>query len=247
MSFEFHNSIITKRRMGTSEDPFLSLSEEHTITKSTVQLSEIPDSFEKVTVSGNSTTWIEQTSGAPSENNYVVDYDINLVTFHSSRNGLQLQFDFKGTGMHYIPSSMIYSQLDENNNVVETIQTVAETTSIILESENTRINNENIRLQQEALRVSGYVDMINTSKMILKASVSTYSALATTYPNPLIYWTVRVIDTGKLYRFDGVDWVWIDTLNISIYDILLEQLVGDFDCGIFNDGNTEITIDCGIF
>jgi len=126
MSFEFNNSIITKRRKGDIADPFISISEAHIITNSTVQLSEIPSSFTKVTVIGNDITWLEQSSGIPSANTYVVDYDINLITFHSSRNGLQLLFNFKGTGMHFIPISMIYTQIDENNNVVQTLGNIVE-------------------------------------------------------------------------------------------------------------------------
>lgn len=339
MSFEFHNSIITKRRIGNYLDPFVSLSEAHTITNSTVQLSEIPSSFTKVTVIGNDVIWSEQSSGIPSENTYVVDYDINLVTFHSSRNGLQLQFNYKGTGLHYIPMNMIYTGLDENNNVSQTLESLIEDTNdvrinaensnfttlnnevnrvsaeeirinsennrnsqetsrtvletsrvnaesnrVVLEngrisaevvrvnsentrilsdnargiaetarvssenlritnntnytsaenirksseitrvaSEVTRIENENIRLSQEENRAIGYQDMINTSKMILKNPISTYSALATAYPTPLIYWTVRVIDTGKLYRFDGTVWIWIDTVSATVYDTLTKK------------------------
>ena len=77
MSFEFNNSIITKRRKGDIADPFISISEAHIITNSTVQLSEIPSSFTKVTVIGNDLTWLEQSSGIPSANTYVVDYDID--------------------------------------------------------------------------------------------------------------------------------------------------------------------------
>ena len=74
---DFNNSIITKRRLGTAEDPFVSLSEAHTIENSVVQLSEIPDGFTKVTVIGQSITWAEQISGIPTANTYVVDYNID--------------------------------------------------------------------------------------------------------------------------------------------------------------------------
>jgi len=120
---DFNNSIITKRRLGTAEDPFVSLSEAHTIENSVVQLSEIPDGFTKVTVTGQSITWAEQISGIPTENTYVVDYNINLVTFHSSREGMQLQFDFKGTGLHYIPIDMIYSNASDGV-VIQTLRDV---------------------------------------------------------------------------------------------------------------------------
>jgi len=125
---DFNNSIITKRRLGTSEDPFVSLSEAHTIENSVVQLSEIPDQFTKVTVTGQSITWAEQVSGLPTANTYVVDYNINLVTFHSSRESMQLQFDFKGTGMHFIPASMVYTNAVDGE-VIQTLKDVAGSSS----------------------------------------------------------------------------------------------------------------------
>ena len=139
---DFNNSIITQRRLGTSEDPFVNLSEAHTIENSVVQLSEIPDSFQKVTVTGQSITWSEQVSGLPSVNTYVVDYSINLVTFHSSREGMQLQFDFKGTGLHFIPISMIYTNASDGE-VITTLQDVVESSgeaSTILSNLNSSIS-----------------------------------------------------------------------------------------------------------
>lgn len=167
MSFEFNNSIITKRRKGDVSDPFISISEAHTITNSTVQLSEIPDEFTKVTVSGNDVTWLEQSSGIPSANTYVVDYDINLVTFHATRNGLQLQFNFKGTGMHFIPALMVYTQLDENNtNVIQTLQEVADSAN----NASTLISNLESNIST-GTALNSNLTSINTTANITKANL----------------------------------------------------------------------------
>jgi hypothetical protein len=91
-------------------------------------------------------------------------------------------------------------------------------------NENTRQANESARVEAENNRVSGYLAMINTSQMILKSPVPTYANIATTYPTPQKFWTVRTLDTGKLYRYDGAEWVWIDTLNSTVYDALVAQL-----------------------
>ncbi len=115
--------IITKRRKGNSEDAFVPLSESHIIENGTVILSEIPSKFNRVTVTGESITWIEKDSGSPTENQYVVDYNNNIITFHVSRNGLQLQFDYMGTGMHYVPATMIYTQTNQGE-VVETLSNI---------------------------------------------------------------------------------------------------------------------------
>ena len=107
------------------------------------------------------------------------------------------------------------------NSTKNDLTTLIENNQYSIDSENTRISNEEDRVLVESSRVIEYQAMINSSKMILKNPVSNYSNITTTYPSPVIYWTVRTIDDGKLYRYDGSIWVWIDTLNTNVYDTLL--------------------------
>jgi hypothetical protein len=79
------------------------------ISNSTAILTELPVQLNKVQVSGNSITWLEVVDVAPDVNEYVVDYTNKIVTFHDSRNGLQLTFTYKGKGLIYVPTSMIYT------------------------------------------------------------------------------------------------------------------------------------------
>lgn len=128
-------------------------------------------------------------------------------------------------------------QSNENTRQVnETIRQTNETTRQNAEAERelnenarqssevTRQSNESQRIEAENTRISGYQSMIGTSQMILKSPVPTYADIATTYPMPQKFWTVRTLDTGKLYRYDGAEWVWIDTLNTTVYDALVAQL-----------------------
>jgi len=117
---------------------------------------------------------------------------------------------------------------DEANVTKGNLEILIQNNQYSIEAENTRITNENIRIENENARVTEYQNMINTSKMILKNPVETYSAIATTYPNPQIYWTVRTTDDGKLYRYDGSTWVWIDTLSITVYDTLVKKVTVSF-------------------
>jgi hypothetical protein len=87
-----------------------------------------------------------------------------------------------------------------------------------------RGTNEGTRVENENNRILGYQTMISTSQMILKSPVDTYDDIATAYPTPQKFWTVRTLDTGKLYRYDGAEWIWIDTLNSTVYDALVFQL-----------------------
>jgi len=81
-------------------------------------------------VSGQGIAWIE-TTGVPSENQYQVDYNDSLVLFHESRNGLTLSFSFKGTGCHYLNAKRIYTKLNDNNDITETLQDVVDNIKII--------------------------------------------------------------------------------------------------------------------
>ena len=157
-------------------------------------------------------------------NSFYVNYLNSIVTFNSSENGNIVNASYKGRGAILTPANRVYTQLDGNNNVTQTLQDVADGILPIMESEATRVSNEDIRIDNEATRVLGYQDMINTSKMILKNPVATYNDIVITYPSPVIYWTVRTIDDGKLYRYDGDSWEWIDTLNTNVYDTLVKKL-----------------------
>jgi len=56
---------------------------------------------------------------------------------------------------------------------------------------------------------------IISTELIWKEPVSTYSAIALTYPSPLAGWTTKTLDTGKRYRHDGVSWKYIDEFSLN--------------------------------
>ena len=47
----------------------------------------------------------------------------------------------------------------------------------------------------------------NTDGMIWQKDVNSFSDIATTYTDPKKGWTVSVNDTGKIYRYNGTEWV----------------------------------------
>jgi hypothetical protein len=120
---DYKDPIITKRRKGDSTDPYIAKSESHQVENSTVVLSEIPSELERVLVVGEGIAWLEKNEGIPSENEYVVNYIEGIIHFHESRNGILLQFEYYGTGLHYIPSSRVYS-IANNGNVSETLKDI---------------------------------------------------------------------------------------------------------------------------
>lgn len=160
---DYNDPIITKRRTGNSDSPFVSISEPHQIENSAVVLSEIPSELERVKVTGEDITWYEKTEGIPSENEFVVDYVEGIVKFHDSRNGLQLRFDFVGTGLHYIPISRVFTNV-ENGDVVETLGDIIDNGRMFIDSENIRVANEDIRIISEAKRA-----LDNTNRLSIGA------------------------------------------------------------------------------
>jgi hypothetical protein len=123
--FDYNESVITRRRTGTIDDPYVELTESHQVFGNIVSLREIPNKQEKVVVKGGNITWVEKEKGIPSPTQFVVDYEDGLVTFHESNNGKQLQFEYKGTGLRYIPIKMIYTR-QEDGEILETLNDIVE-------------------------------------------------------------------------------------------------------------------------
>ena len=141
MSFEYSDPIIVNRRTGSSESPYVSKTDTLIINNDAkVILVEIPDSFQKVQVSGESVTWIEATGVSPTANEFVVDYTNRIVTFHISRIGLQLTFSYMGTGLQYIPPSAIYTE-NSNGEITETLKTLTDSTTLARDGADAIINN----------------------------------------------------------------------------------------------------------
>lgn len=130
--YDYKDPIITRRRKGDSSDPFASMSESFQIINSKVVLTEIPSHLHRVRVVGNNVSWVEKQKGKPSENEYVVDYSNKVVTFHESRNGLNLLFEYMGTGLHFVPPSMVWTK-EDNGVVLETLADVLKNVQLALE------------------------------------------------------------------------------------------------------------------
>jgi hypothetical protein len=86
------------------------------------------------------------------------------------------------------------------------------------------IANENARVATEAARVIEFNNMIANGYIIPKSPVTTFADLATTYPAPVAGWTAKTLDDGKLYRYSGTAWIWIDTVTTSAYDALVNDM-----------------------
>lgn len=119
-TYRFNSPILTNTRKGTADDPYVKKDESFEISNSKVILSELPDYYYKVRVQGLNQDWFEIEEGTPSLNQFKVDYQNKLVTFHPDHNGKMVNFKYQGTGIIYFPTSMIYAH-QENGTVTETL------------------------------------------------------------------------------------------------------------------------------
>lgn len=230
-NFEYTDPIITKRRSGDKSSPYVDKDEAHIVNFGKVTLTELPDEVSGVRVVGLGRTWSEIKQGLPSINQFHVDYNNKIVTFNIENNGKQLQFLYKGTGLIYIPTSMIYTKA-ENGNVVETLEELFANTDKSIEDltgvKNDAISAANIAATQaNYAKTQGdtaknltdqYQTFVYGQTEIPKEAVATFSAIATKYPSPSNGWTVYVTDVKKMYRYSGTESKWL--LIRSVGDIV---------------------------
>lgn len=101
----------------------------------------------------------------------------------------------------------------ENGRVsAENIRSTNESTR--QNNESTRISNENTRISQESTRQANtssalqqMSEAVQSTMIIYKEAVASFSNIATTYPNPELGWRVEVNDTKKIYRYNGNAWI----------------------------------------
>lgn len=108
---------------------------------------------------------------------------------------------------------------ESSRATAETARASAESTRV--SQENTRKSNETARQSAETTRqtqetarqtnttsaINRLDDAVESTILVWKPAVATYSSIATTYPSPQLGWRVETNDTKKVYRYDGSTWV----------------------------------------
>lgn len=117
-----YDNIINERRSGEPDDPFVLIIESKKITNNKILLTEIPDYFNKVKITG----YNERFDSAVTATQFYVDYSIGLVTFDSTVNGTTVSVQYYGTGIIYWPASRIWVT-EENDDITETLQDLIDT------------------------------------------------------------------------------------------------------------------------
>lgn len=237
----YNDGNIFQKRQGTTNDPFVPVSETLQIINGKVQLREVPARFNKVTVSGQSVTWVEVENTTLSDNTFTVDYVYGNVFFHPVNEGKTVNFSYTGTGSWAISSQRVWTK-QSNNQVTETLQNVIDNTTTAVNNYNgmvTTVNNKiadtetarqnaitatnnantattnaNTAATNALTTTSNYDTVVTSTKKIYQPMVATYVNIATTYPIPQIGWTVVAQDNHIEYRWDGTGWI-----DVGISDV----------------------------
>jgi hypothetical protein len=235
--FGYNDPLHIVWRKGTPEDPYIDKAEYLKVVNQTIVLSEIPDRFYRVRITGLKEVNVERITNktlAPDE--FVVDYSTGVIQLHQEQEGKTLNIFYKGRGFIQYPSNRIYHQ-DKFNNVVKSLsQIIDDSNEVILEANNrikqiedllveaeikineteTVIDNANKTIVETELAKNKALNAYETTRLVFKPYVNKFSDIAVQYPNPEIGWTVQVYETGIRYRYDGIDWIPIDLFGGAV-------------------------------
>jgi chemotaxis protein histidine kinase CheA len=118
--FIYNDPIRIVWRKGDSSEPYVDKVESQKVINNMVVLTEIPDEFTHVSISG----YTEIYEGTPSTYQFIVNYENGIITFHASQEGLTISnMTYKGRGFILYPASRIYGHND-NPDVTITLQQI---------------------------------------------------------------------------------------------------------------------------
>jgi hypothetical protein len=235
--FGYNDPLHIVWRKGTPDDPYIDKAEYLKVVNQTIVLSEIPDRFSRVNITGLKEVNVDKITNktlAPDE--FVVNYSTGVIQLHQEQEGKTLNVFYKGRGFIQYPSDRIYYQ-DRFNNVVKSLsQIIDDSNETILEANNklrqmeealaeaevkideveSVIDNANKTIVETELAKNKALSAYETTRLVFKPYVNKFDDIAIQYPNPEIGWTVQVYETGIRYRYDGIDWIPIDLFGGAV-------------------------------
>ncbi|MFB9274916.1 right-handed parallel beta-helix repeat-containing protein [Cohnella cellulosilytica] len=123
-SFDYDLSTITKYRAGTSEDPYIPITEAGKVSNNHIVLAEIPVRLNGVTITGYFECKEMPETGLPSTG-FIVDYNEGIVTFAPEQEGNTVTIAYVGRGNHFVSSKRIWTKRS-GDDVVEILEDVIE-------------------------------------------------------------------------------------------------------------------------
>jgi len=104
----YSDPVISRKRRGDKIQPFIPIKETITVDSYRAILTEIPNDYERVKVTGRKVEWYESDDDILLENSFRVDYVNGIVYFHESVNNVSLNFEYVGEGVWLYPDSRVY-------------------------------------------------------------------------------------------------------------------------------------------
>jgi hypothetical protein len=261
-------------RAGTSEDPYVDRIEYLKVVNHKLVLSEIPDKFYRVRISGLTEVNVDKiTNKSLGELEFSVDYSTGVVQVNAVQEAKTLNVMYKGKGFIQYPSERIYHR-DSFNNVVQSLDEIInkslDSVDFLKESIDGKISDYNtIKTQltdslddirvaiDEATQSANETDVArealsdayNTTVLIFKPYVNAFNQITTTYPNPKIGWTTQVYQTGIRYRYDGATWQPIDLFggNIAPATQTIDGLMSKDDKKFLDEISDDVNVKTMVF
>ncbi len=127
LKFKYFNTIRWKLRSGQDDDPYEKKVEQIKIINNKSQLQETPDASYHVRIENFYEIYKEEYNEIPKleENQFYVDYETGMITFHRSQEGKTLNVEYMGRGIVQYPADRIWVH-SPNPYAVDNLQQLIE-------------------------------------------------------------------------------------------------------------------------
>ncbi|MEK4006323.1 hypothetical protein [Paenibacillus sp. FSL H3-0333] len=248
---EYNDPLTIIRRTGKPDDPYIDRADVLPVINGKITLLEIPSRTDRVQIAGMTEIDQEIYENRPflAPNEFLVHYSVGVVQVNSSLEGTAPLCRYKATGLILYPASRIYAMVHRNPDVVSTLQdyidqveekinenktiigdieVLLNQTKQVIDDSKAATDLANIAAQEADKATILALDAYQTTRLVFKEPVATLSEVRSTYPNPLVGWTVQTYKDGKRYRYDGNQWIEIDVFGSNL------QTVNEFKDGLMS-------------
>jgi|GEM_PF-4670214 len=115
--FNNGDPIIVQKRTGTKDSPYIYYTQNYTVSNNQVILLEVPDNFDPPKIIGYSLT----NNIVLEQNQFNCDYQNGILRFPDSANNEIIYIQYWGKGVTSWLSSNIYTQLNNDNSINQTL------------------------------------------------------------------------------------------------------------------------------
>ncbi|QSF43558.1 hypothetical protein [Paenibacillus tianjinensis] len=248
---QYNDANISLLRKGTDDDPYVDRTDLLPVINGLITLFELPSRAHHVQIPSLIEIDQEIYSNRQflEENEFLVNYSVGAIQFHPSKEGMSFLCNYKGRGLTMIAASRVYAmihrnpdvvttlqdyidqiqdRINENKLVIENVEDLMNQTKLVIDNAILATDNANIATQDAQSAAALAQSAYNTTRLVFKEPVAEFTNIPSTYPSPLVGWTVQTYKDGKRYRFDGSRWIEIDVFGSNL------QVVNEFKDGLMS-------------